>query len=642
MKSRKYFKGNIRSIIAVVTPLLFTMPVSVPAASPEQISKMIDDIKTGPLVFYTPEASAYFASLGNYSVSALSVNKDAAIRSFVATVKLGGTPLGQTKEAVPVLIDIFPKAIHFVEIKQARYAGEGTFEDCVSTYVMSAKNQFMLSSPFLDYNSMSLCDAYIDGQYETEVIDKEVNRSGAITSALFNLKITFTFYAGECALSRITGMGLGHDPSAWRQWWISSSSGTSASGAYGSSTTIVSTPSGMAAVNDYADIQVGGKYRVLLTTGDDFTGTVESRDATSMVLETTDGKPYSFLFSLMQSYQLIQAPPPPAPTPIATPATASGAEYITYDELTERAAARPVVDVKINNGSLFRGRLVAIDTTGIKLDIEGSIVPITKAIIKQIITRPQKASAPLDTAPASRKSNGPYDSLWIKNKETDAYGNPKPDRQYTGTILDEGDNFVTLNGVEGGAPQRFSRNEISRYVRHSSSSAINDELARYAKPLSCPDGMFMVDMPPGMTGKPFFKVCVDKYEFPNKAGNIPRTNISFDDAKKACVQQGKRLCTSEEWQWACSGLDGLAYPYGKSFEQDRCNADTHVLPSGDKINCGSPFGGYDMVGNVFEWVVDKSKTPALMGGPFSKCQTVSSAENGEAKPQAGLRCCKSN
>jgi formylglycine-generating enzyme required for sulfatase activity len=155
--------------------------------------------------------------------------------------------------------------------------------------------------------------------------------------------------------------------------------------------------------------------------------------------------------------------------------------------------------------------------------------------------------------------------------------------------------------------------------------------------------MFLVNMTPGRSGKPFFKVCVDKYEYPDKLGATPKTGASFEDANKFCQQQGKRLCTSEEWEWACGGMDGLVYPYGKTFDQERCNSNPRVVEeSGNRINCVSPFGGFDMVGNIFEWVTAKDGKPGLMGGPFSKCQTVSPGGSGDAKPQSGLRCCLGN
>jgi formylglycine-generating enzyme required for sulfatase activity len=155
--------------------------------------------------------------------------------------------------------------------------------------------------------------------------------------------------------------------------------------------------------------------------------------------------------------------------------------------------------------------------------------------------------------------------------------------------------------------------------------------------------MFIVDLPPGKQGRPFFKVCVDKYEYPNRQDVVPTGNVSYKMAQNYCEQQGKRLCTAQEWQWACSGLEGYTYPYGWNLEEQKCNTDVkRIEASGSRVNCVSKFGGYDMTGNIFEWVTGNNGEPVLMGGPFSKCQTQSPGVGGAAKPQAGLRCCKSN
>lgn len=563
---------TMKQCLCAAAVLLFSAPFSARGGDEaDLLKKYSDDIRGGPAVYYTPEAAAYFATLGTYSVSGISVDKEAAVRSFVAATKLGGMPLAVARDAVSLLIDIFPRAIHVVRIQQARYAGEGTFEDCVNTYVMSAKNQFILACPFLDYNSFSLCENFVASDYTTDIIDKQANKKGVIREALFNVRITFTYYAGECALSRLTGMSLGHEQAAWRSWWLTAQATPPVVPApvpvapAEPSSYVVTGPNTIAIVkNTYSDIAVGGKYRVFLNTGDDLTGTVESRDDTSLVLETTDGKPYAFKFTLMQSYQVIEPPKPkPAPPP------------------------PPVV------------------------------VP-----------------------PEDNRPKGPFDTLWIKNPETDNYGRPLPDHLYAGVIVDEGDNFVAMKSTQG-ASLRFNRDEISRFVRNSSDNS-DASVRRYAKPLTCPPDMVLVDMPPGRGGKPFFKVCIDRYEYPDRAGTVPRSNISYEDAVKFCEQQGKRICTAVEWSWTCGGLDGLAYPYGKTFDQERCNADTRMIEaSGSRINCTSQFGVFDMTGNVFEWVTNYGK-PALMGGPFSKCQTVSPSASGNATPQSGVRCCKGN
>ena len=47
--------------------------------------------------------------------------------------------------------------------------------------------------------------------------------------------------------------------------------------------------------------------------------------------------------------------------------------------------------------------------------------------------------------------------------------------------------------------------------------------------------------------------CIDKYEWPNKKGELPKVMMTFWDAKKSCEANGKRLCTSSEHTFACEG-----------------------------------------------------------------------------------------
>jgi hypothetical protein len=633
-----------------------TLMVSRGAAADEQVTKCINDIKSGPAVYYTPEAAAYFASQGNYSVFGSSTDKEAALRSFRACVKLSSMTQDRARDALPALIDYFPRAVHVVFLRNATYSygyGEtGTYDDCVSTYVMNAKNQSLLSSPFLEYSTLIPCENFVESSYETEVLSRRFNAAGAVVEAAFNLKIVLTFYAGECALSHLTGMSLGHDPMAWRQSGLGYSSPAPAYGApapsspssynftvTGPNTVVITKTSGTALAPVYAtnpDIVVKGKYKISLKTGDELTGTVESRNDTSLVFETTEGKPYVFKFSLIQSYQVIAVP---ASTSGSSGSSSSGLtmEPVSYDDLKNRAATHPAIEVKIASGSSFRGNLVSISDDELKIDVGGSSIPFAKDVVKQLFILP--AGALQNNEPPAQnpgKPHGLLDSVWIKTGQAD--------QLYAGTIIEEKDDFIALNPGDGTAALKFPRNQIRRVVRQSAAASPDaDAIARYAKPLSCPKEMVAVDLPPGRSDKPFFKVCIDKYEYPNLRGGVPRTSVPFDEARSLCAQQGKRLCTADEWTWACSGLDGLAYPYGNSFVQDRCNNDTRLIEtSGSHRNCVSPFGGYDMAGNVFEWVVNQNGKLALMGGPYSKCQTISFAPNGDAKPQFGLRCCKSN
>ena len=126
--------------------------------------------------------------------------------------------------------------------------------------------------------------------------------------------------------------------------------------------------------------------------------------------------------------------------------------------------------------------------------------------------------------------------------------------------------------------------------------------------------------------------CLDVYEFPNQAGQYPRTEVSWNEASTLCRQQGKRLPTRLEWQAAAQGKKGNLYSYGPSYESERCNTEQEVghfdkiTKSGSFPRCHSPEGVFDLDGNVSEWVEDSGEGPwdkaDSWGGPKDQTKTV--------------------
>jgi len=92
-------------------------------------------------------------------------------------------------------------------------------------------------------------------------------------------------------------------------------------------------------------------------------------------------------------------------------------------------------------------------------------------------------------------------------------------------------------------------------------------------------------------------------------GNMPETladhpvvYVDVDDARAYAKWSGKRLPTEPEWQLAAQGTDGRTWPWGNEFDAEKCNTTGDItMPVKSYPSGRSPYGCYNMSGNVWEW-----------------------------------------
>jgi formylglycine-generating enzyme required for sulfatase activity len=151
--------------------------------------------------------------------------------------------------------------------------------------------------------------------------------------------------------------------------------------------------------------------------------------------------------------------------------------------------------------------------------------------------------------------------------------------------------------------------------------------------------------------------------------NHPMTMVSWFGAQAYCESVGGRLPSEVEWEKAARGTDSRPFPWGDEIERANANYASSRDPF-EELNPGydttpvgfyngqshigyqthhsaSPYGLYDMAGNVWQWVADvyeETHLRTMRGGSKLdygydlRIWTRNTAEPDYVGPSVGFRC----
>ena len=166
--------------------------------------------------------------------------------------------------------------------------------------------------------------------------------------------------------------------------------------------------------------------------------------------------------------------------------------------------------------------------------------------------------------------------------------------------------------------------------------------------------------------------CIDRFEYPNQKGEYPSIFVNWHEAA-SLRRRGQAALQRGRVDLRLRGRGGDALSVRLRSRRDACVVDKgwrpfhesalrprdgwtaiveldrlwQGVPSGSQPRCKSPFGVYDMTGNVDEWtqLVARGRAPSILKGGYwgpvrTRCRpSTRSHDEKHTFYQQGFRCC---
>lgn len=283
-------------------------------------------------------------------------------------------------------------------------------------------------------------------------------------------------------------------------------------------------------------------------------------------------------------------------------------DLIAHGAQTGPGALRPAVDPNLRE-AIKRAEATPLDqhTTPVATPIpEYPPAAVTSAasISLQADPAPTPAIAPppaVEVPVAGKKSRGPWMAVAVVAMLVIGAG-------VIGFLVLHSNRGATKDGAAGRAnseaplPPSYSDAHGRMMLVKAGSFLFGEKNASDAKSLALP--AFYIDETE-VSNAEYQRFCqatghpAPKGPDYNTHPDYPVSGVSYEDAKAYASWAGKRLPTEEEWEKAARGTDARTFPWGDDPWDS--NVPKQLQPVTSEPSRRSPYGAYNMAGNVWEW-----------------------------------------